>query len=308
MWTKVTGVTVGLLLLANGAAWYQLEVRADRPPSFSRGGRFAAASATPDAAPTTTSTTTPRGTVTTAPPPSVAQSAAGSYAPAQLSGRSTGAPSPGQGGVLPAAGTYTWKVDGTEGATGFGSRRLPDRATIVAHPGAGADAGRVVLDTTYSEDHQERLIVADQAGSLVATYEGGQVRFGPMAQTNTAAYDPAMNYIPADLRASAVTKGTSKGLDGSGKVQRTEAWTLTVVGRTTIPVLGVQTEVWEIVLQRDTLPGSGQEVHRTRRQWWDPNRRMVVRYRDTMHGQQRYGGVTFTFDCDLTADLLGYAR
>jgi hypothetical protein len=31
-----------------------------------------------------------------------------------------------------------------------------------------------------------------------------------------------------------------------------------------------------------------------------------VRYTDTMHGQQHYGGVTFTYDSDLTADLAGF--
>lgn len=308
----MAGVTVALLLVANGAAWYQLEVRSKRPPSFDRGGAFAAAAAStevPVAVPTTSSSSTVGPSATaSAPPPSVPDAPAGSYAPARVTAVSTGAPAPGSGGVLPAPGTYTWKVDGKEGATGFGSRRLPDRMTMVAHAGSGTDSGRVVVDTAYSGDHQERLILAEQAGSLVATYEAGQVRFGPMAQTNSAAYDPPMGYVPADLHPGAVVKGTTRGLDGDGNVERTEAWTLTVVGRTTISVVGTPTEVWEIVLQRDTLAGSSQEVHRTRRQWWDPNRRSVVRYRDTMHGQQRYGGVTFTFDSDLTADLLAYAR
>jgi hypothetical protein len=255
---------------------------------------------------TTTSTTAPPDTVTTATPPTVTPTTeipapANSYAPSHVTAVSTAEPA--RPGITPALGTYTWKVAGTEGATGFGKRSFPSTATVVAH---AADKGQVVLDTTYSEDHHERLIVGDQGGSLVATYEGGQIRFGPMAQTNAGTYQPGMAYIPADLRAGAVTKGTTKVLDDKGGVERTEAWTLTAVGRTTIPVLGIATQVWEVVLERQTTAGSGQQVHRVRRQWFDPNRRSVVRYRDTMHGQQHYGGITFTYDSDLTADLTGY--
>jgi hypothetical protein len=307
---RAIGALVVALLLGNGVAWYQLEVKAGRPPAFSRGGSFASGAAAAAELPSTSTTTTsaPPGDVTTAVPapvvttPTTAIPApANSYAPSHVTAVSAGAPA--RAGVVPALGTYTWKVVGSEGATGFGKRTLPETATIVAHAG---EQGQVVLDTTYSEDHQERLIVGDQGGSLVATYEGGQVRFGPMTQTNSGTYQPGMAYVPADLRAGAVTRGTTKVLDDKGAVQRTESWTLTVVQRTTIPVIGVPTQVWELVLERQTAAGSGQQVHRVRREWFDPNRHSVVRYRDTMHGQQRYGGVTFTFDSDLTADLVRY--
>lgn len=48
--------------------------------------------------------------------------------------------------MLPAVGTYTWRVNGTESATGFGSRSLPATAKTVAH----TEGNDVVLDTTYS--------------------------------------------------------------------------------------------------------------------------------------------------------------
>src|SRR4051794_31605746 len=83
----LSGAVVALLV-ANGGAWYQLEVRARRGPSFSQGGSFAAAAsaATVEPSPTTTtSTTAPPGPATTAPAPApsttVIAAPANSYAP-----------------------------------------------------------------------------------------------------------------------------------------------------------------------------------------------------------------------------------
>lgn len=303
---RVGAVLVAALLVGDTAAWYQLAVRSKRAPSFDRGGAFVAA-AGPSAVPRPNAST---GPASSSPAPTAAPSAPSSapppnaYAPASLTALSTGTPA--RPGVLPAPGTYQWTVDGHESATGFGSRALPSTMTMVAHAGDGADAGHVVLDVTYSSDHQERLIVADHGGALDATYEAGQVRFGPMAQSNSGSYDPAMTYVPADLHPGAVTHGASAVKDDAGGVERTEDWTLTVAQQTTIPVSGTPTRVWEIVLERTSRPGSSQSVHRVRRQWWDPNRKSVVRYRDTMHGEQKYGGVTFTYDSDLTAELARY--
>ncbi|MCU1375028.1 MAG: hypothetical protein JWO68_2314 [Actinomycetia bacterium] len=300
--TRSLGALVVVLLVANGGAWYQLGVRSQRGPSFSRGGSFLSAGAAARVATTTTSAPpVTTAAATTAPPTTARPAPANSYAPDHVT--AAAAARPDQPGVVPALGTYRWRVVGHESATGFGSRQLPAQATQVAHAG---DDGQVVLDTTYSQDHQERLIVGDRGGALAASYEGGQVRFGPMAQANSGSYRPTMTYVPADLRPGAITRGTTQVLDDEGGVQRVEDWTVTVVQRTTIPVLGTPTAVWEIVLERQTEAGSDQQVHRVRRQWWDPNRRGVVRYQDTTHGQQRYGGITFTFDSDLTADLTGY--
>jgi Tfp pilus assembly protein PilX len=299
------GLAVVVLLLLNGGAWYQLAVRSQRPPAFDRGGAFAAAEADADVetSTTTTSTTAPTTSsaapVVTAPPTTAAVSPGNAYAPGRVTAVSTGQPA--TPGVLPALGTYRWKVTGTEGATGFGSRSFPSTATVVAH----ADGRNVVLDTNYSSDHQERLIVSDQGGALAAVYEAGQVRFGPMAQTNSGSYTPPMVYVPAELRAGAVTKGTSSSTDPNGKVQRVEDWTVAVEKQVVLPVMGTPTNVWQIVLERRSRPGGSQEVQRTRRIWWDPNRHFIVRYTDTMHGQQSYG-VTFTYDSDLTAELVGF--
>ena len=301
---------VAALLVADGGAWYQVAVRSQRGPSFDRGGAFVARGALASRA-TVTSNPAPSPSAsapaaTSGAPAPTREAPANSYAPASITAVSSGPARP--AGVLPAAGTYLWSVDGHESATGFGSRQLPSTMTMVAHAGEGDDAGRVVLDTTYSSDHQERLIVEDSGGSLAATYEAGQVRFGPMAQSTSGTYDPAMVYVPSDLRPGAVTRGTSAAHAADGSVQRTEDWTLTVVQPTTIAVAGTPTRVWEMTLERTSRAGSSQDVHRVRHQWWDPARAAVVRYRDTMHGQQSYGGVMFTYDSDITATLVRYTR
>ena len=49
-----------------------------------------------------------------------------------------------------------WDVDGTESATGFGSRSLPPRMTMVAHGGDGTTADEVVLDVVEHEVQRYR--------------------------------------------------------------------------------------------------------------------------------------------------------
>src|SRR5947209_1601346 len=106
-------VAVVVLLVLNAAAWYQLAVRARRPPSFDRGGRFAVATrpAVAEGAVTTT-TAAPTTAAAVAPAPALTSTTvaapSNSYAPAHVSAVASGvAASP---GVLPPLGTYRWHV------------------------------------------------------------------------------------------------------------------------------------------------------------------------------------------------------
>lgn len=307
---RALAFVVVALLAGEAAAWYQVAVRSTRPPHFAVGGAFAQAR---------TATTAVRSVSVGAAGSAVTDTErvqavpANSYTAGQITAVA-GSPPPAtaDGGeaaavITPAPGTYTWRVDGTEGATGFGSRRLPSSMTVVAHGDKGLAPGQIVLDTTYSSDHQERRIVGGENGALVMAFEGGQVRFGPMAQSNSGGYTPPMVLVPAELHPGAVTRGSTNVKDASGGVERIEDWTLTVVQRTTIPVVGITTPVWELVLERASRPGSDQQVRREIREWWDPSRRSLVRYHDTMHGEQHYAGVAFTYDSGITADLVRYA-
>jgi hypothetical protein len=311
-------LAVVLLLVGDGLAVYQLAVRNQRPPSFRRGGEFRRASALPPTPATLPSTTvTAPGTSgpspTTTAPAAAADPGPGragrptSYAPAApVTGRAAAPSAPGAGrSPTPALGTYVWTVHGTEGATGFGSRSFPERMTMVAHRD-GADARAVTLDLTFSSDHSEREVVGFRDDGVGFDFEGGQVRFGPMAQTNQGDYRPPLVQIPFPLAVGTTRKGTSQALDDGGGAQRTEDWKATVVGQETITVAGTPTPTWRVDVHRASRPGSGQQVERSRTYWWDPARSLWVRVTEQMHGQQHYGGITFTYDARYTAELASF--
>ena len=316
---RPVGALAALSLLGGVAAAYQLEVRADRPPSFDQGGEFldalpvagndgrpypygdtAAAVATTttaavavDAAPA--ATTGPSGTTPAAP---VEQGAAPD-GPAPTAPTATAAAT----APLPATGVYTYAVTGTEAASGFGSRAFPPQATLVVHADPSVPAGSLVHDLHLSDQHEERSIVAYGAGGAAYTYEAGSVTFGPGTQTSQGSYDPPMVQIPWPLADGASASGSSAARDGGGNVTRTEVWTTTVVGREVLDVLGTPTETWVVDIQRDA--DGAEKVDRFRRYWYDPTRGIVVQWTERFHGE-RAMLVTFTFDSDYTATLTGF--
>jgi hypothetical protein len=203
---RFLGVAVAGLLVFDAAAAYQVGVRARRPPSFRKGGRFLEAGGgrpqepvTEGDATTTTSTAGAESSSSTGGRTTTTRSktAAASAALASSSSR-TGAPasSSAAGSTLPANGTYTWNVSGTEAASGFGSRSFPPTMTMVAHRDPGLKPEEVVLDSTYSSNHTEREIVAVESTGIYFDFEGGQVRFGPSAQTNQGDYNPPLLQVP----------------------------------------------------------------------------------------------------------------
>ena len=316
---RVVAVTAALLLVLDAGAAYQVGVRAKRPPSVARGGRFlttgqtaepvaAPAEVPPNAAPavtdgavTTTASTpsTTRQAATTAP-----RAASSVPAPVTAAGATT-APPPPASVRLPASGTYLWDVAGTEAASGFGSRDFPSTMTMVAHRDGSVAAPEVVLDTNYSSNHTERTIVGVQSDGMYFDFEGGQVRFGPSAQTNQGDYRPPMLQVPFPLAGGRVRSGTTQVLASDGSVERTESWTVTVIGQEIIQAGGTPVSTWKITIDRHGS-GGNQQVDRSRVLWYDPARRLWVKYTEKMHGQQSYG-ITFTYDEDLTATLESFA-
>jgi len=309
---RFLAVTVVALLACDAAAAYQVGVRARRPPSFRRGGRFLeAAGAQPEVAAVPGDSTTTMSVPATSSDPTAGPGrttttrarVAGVAAPAP------GAPSPasrgipGAGGL--ASGTYTWNVSGTEAASGFGSRPFPDTMTMVAHRDPGLKPEEVVLDSTYSSNHSEREIVAVESDGIFFDFEGGQVRFGPSAQTNQGDYQPPMLQVPFPLAPGVVRTGTTKAVASDGSTQRTEDWTVKVIDQETIQAAGSSVLTWKITIDRHGS-GSNQQVDRSRVLWYDPARHLWVKYIEKMHGQQSYG-ITFTYDENLTATLRSFA-
>jgi hypothetical protein len=311
---RFLAVAVAALLVCDAAAAYQVGIRAQRPPSFRRGGRFLEASgdqATAQVSPADVTTTTSVLTAAAAPPStsggrtSTPRSAAAD--PSAVRSPTAGASS-GVGAaaaVLPATGSYTWAVSGTESASGFGSRDFPPTMTMVAHRDQGLKPEEIVLDSTYSSNHSEREIVGYEANGIFFDFEGGQVRFGPSAQTNQGDYRPPMLQVPLPLAAGVVRTGTTQVLASDGSTERTENWTVRILGQETIQVGGVSVPTWKITVDRHGS-GGNQKVDRSRVLWFDPGRHLWVKYTEKMHGQQSYG-ITFTYDEDVTATLQSFA-
>ncbi len=290
--SRALAAAVAALLVFDAAAAYQVGVRAKRPPSFRKGGRFLQATG---AQPGATGGETGPAVITTT--SAAAAGAADPSSPASDGGRTTttrprtgtanaslassSSPAPGAGAPslapAPASGTYTWAVSGTEAASGFGSRSFPNTMTMVAHRDAGLKPEEIVLDSTYSSNHTEREIIAVENGGIYFDFEGGQVRFGPSAQTNQGDYKPPMLQVPFPLAAGVTRTGTTQVVASDGSVERTENWTVKVIGQETIQVAGGSIPTWKITVDRHGS-GGNQSVDRSRVLWYDPARHLWVKY------------------------------
>jgi hypothetical protein len=306
-WRRTISVATVLLLVLGAAGAYQL----GRPKhtKFRRGGTFAAtrirdrvdaASPTPSSADTSTidtsipdfSAATRNTTLTTA-----------ATGPTSTTVVAAAAPSTSTSSGPLALGTYTYALKGSESATGFGSRQYPAEMTITAHPGPGVAKDQAVLDLFFSSQHQERDILAYRGDSVAFTFEGGSITFGPGTQTSEADYVPAMTQVPLPLRAGDTRTGTTQAKAKNGSVSRTEDWTVRVVGQETLTIGGKATPTWVVTTERKTRPGSADQATRSRTYWYDPGRRIWVKWKERMHGERKAVGFTLTYDTAYEAVL-----
>lgn len=312
--TRTIAVLAAVSLLAGLAAAYQVGVRSKRAPSFAVGGEFANADDFP--APGIDGRGYPYGNVldSTRVPGAPADPAApaGGTATTVAGTTATTTPAAPAGGAvdlanprLPGTGTYTYSVQGTEGATSFGSRSYPSTGTIVVHRADGLRSDELVHDLKLSDDHEEREVLRYGPKGIAFSFEGGSITFGPGTQTSQATYDPLMVQIPYPLQAGATASGSSPANDG-GKVARTEDWTTKVVGQEVVDVLGQQRTTWVVDIQRVTKPGGAEQVNRFRRYWYDPELGVWVKWTERFHAARNML-VDFTYDTTYTATLTGYA-
>jgi hypothetical protein len=302
---RAISVAAVLLLLFGAAGAYQL----GRPKhaKFRRGGAFAATRIRDrvDAVGPAASSDTPPIDISGVPDfsaaarstPTTAKTAAVSTTvPATTTAAAT------QSGPL-ALGTYAYALKGSESATGFGSRQYPSEMTIAAHAAPGVAKDQAVLDLFFSSQHQERDIVAYRGDSIAFTFEGGSITFGPATQTSEADYVPAMTQIPLPLRAGDTRAGTTEAKAKNGSVSRVEDWTVRVVGQETLTIAGKSIPTWVVTTERKTRPGSADQATRSRTYWYDPARRVWVKWKETMHGERKTIGFTFTYDTKYEAVL-----
>ena len=208
---------------------------------------------------------------------------------------------------LPTFGTYVYAVEGTEEAPPFGDREYPPEMTMTvssSQSAAQSETGvdELVFDLEFSDDHEEREIVAFSGDGIAFTYEAGSITFG-ITQTSEASYLPPMTQIPAKLEQDATTIGTSRAVEPDGDEVRVEDWTVTVEGRETLDILGEKVPTWIVRIERKSRPGSAEQVTRTRRYWFSPQHSIWVKWDETMRGRRDFGPSTFTYSTEFTATL-----
>jgi hypothetical protein len=338
---KIIAGVASVTLVGAGVIGYKLTHKG--PPSFRRGGQFAIAGApgsttttAPVAAPGETTSSTAAAqpgvpdpvaastTATTArhaaASPTTAASgpaattpttrAASGPAPTTPKPTSPAQPAPvpqaPSGPGQPAVGTYTFAVNGTEGASFVGSRKFPDKMTMVVHTSPDLKPDQLVYDLTYSDKHAEREIVGFRSDGIYFDFEGGSVTFGPRTETSQADYDPPILEIPSTLQAGFSKAGVSKAKGADGNVSRTEDWTVSVVGQEPVAVGGATINAWKVEVDRKFRPGSSDQGYRNRTMWFDPARNMWVKFVEVFHGERHIGIGSFTYDSNVTAVLSGF--
>jgi hypothetical protein len=334
---KIIAGVASVALLGAGVIGYNILDK--DPPSFRRGGSFAIAgppssttsstgataettatsiaaavpgATAPPVASSTTATTARRSGGTAGTPGTTAATpttrARSGPAPTTPTTLAKPAPQPGapSGPGKPAVGTYTWTVDGTEGASFVGARKFPEKMTMVVHAGAGVKADQLVFDLTYSDKHAEREIVGFRADGIYFDFEGGSVTFGPRTETSQADYEPPILEIPFPLQAGLSRSGVTKAKGANGTASRTEDWKATVLGQEAVSVGGATVNAWKVQVDRKIRPGTPDQGFRNRTMWFDPARNMWVKFVETFHGERNQGPFSFSYDSNVTAVLAGF--
>ena len=295
---KRAGLLAITTLFLAGAMLYQENVRSEVPPDFSRGGSFAGDLANPGPDEIVVATATPiaRGE---------SRSSATLTAPRNVTVYGK------QGPPLPTLGRYVFAVEGTESASLFGSRAYPPEMTMTVHrrqPGDSADPelerDELAFDLNFSKTHEEREIVAYRREGIMFTFEASSVTFGPRTQSSEVVYEPPMTQVPIPLVEGATAEGTSRAVSPTdGSEVRVEDWTVDVTGREQVEVMGTSVDAFVIEVDRQTQPGSDEQVTRSRKYWLDPVRAIWVKWEEHASARQDVGLGSTTYTTNFTATL-----
>ncbi len=290
------GAAVALLLALDGMALVQAG-RSRDAPTFSQGGTFLAP---PDRTTTTTPPTT--GVVPSTRAPTEASSTTTPTTEGAGDPTTTIATPSVAGFDPPAPGTYVYAVTGTETASIVGSRPFAPRMTVVVHSAPGLGSGRVVMDYTFSAEHEERDIAHYGPDGASLVHEGGSITFGLVTESSDVSLDPPMGLVPFPLVVGTARSGTSTARSSAGAVARVDDWETRAVGNETVVAAGRPVETAVVRFSRKSRPGDEVVTQRTTL-WIDPARRVAVKIEDEVHGDRGNGLLTLTYDARYVATL-----
>jgi len=187
-----------------------------------------------------------------------------------------------------------------------GTRKFPDKMTMVVHGATGLKPDQLVFDLTYSDKHAEREIVGFRNDGIYFDFEGGSVTFGPRTETSQADYEPPILEVPSPLQAGFTRTGVTRAKGADGGVSRTEDWTVSVAGQEPVTVAGATVNAWKVQVDRKFRPGGSDQGTRSRTMWFDPARNMWVKFVEVFHGERHEVGFSFTYDSNVTAVLSSF--
>lgn len=197
--------------------------------------------------------------------------------------------------VHPAVGTFTYNVDGTEGTTGFGTRKLPTTMTLAIQRGGDGFA----VDLALGADHKEHEVWSASADLIGLRGENITAVFGPVTRSMAATYDASVGRLSLPLKASTSRAGASAARDASGAALRTEDWTVTDVNAQTVTIGGASVSAWEVTVTRTSRSGATEPLTETRKAWFDPTHGLWLKWQTQLHTDR---GVS-SYDLNYTATL-----
>src|SRR3954453_1870748 len=213
------------------------------------------------------------------------------------SGGSTSSSGP-SGPVLPAAGTYTLAVDGSENVK-FGPysachNTFPTRSTLVISPASGEPSGSYDFDQRFfpssAGKHDERHIYRYTDRGVFLSFEQATVTCAGVKQSTT------VNYSPLQLRVPSTPQVGESWKNSVGDSGRTENGTSNVTGTATLTVGGRSYRTFVIDTHLDL---SGDEKGSRDRRWgWAPDLGVPLKWHEALSGSR--SGATYSEDATFT--------
>jgi hypothetical protein len=112
-----------------------------------------------------------------------------------------------------------------------------------------------------------------------------------------------MLQVPVTLEDGATAHGTSKAVDANGTTTRIEDWTVSVQGKEDVEIQGHKIQTWVVQIDRQSRPGTSEQVTRSRTYWFDPQTSLWLKWHEKMNGSQPFGPGRFTYTTEFTATL-----